>query len=54
VEVRRAAASRTRGGPYLRSHFQLDDLDFVCYDGRFVSLVEGGVEHLDGIVVKLV
>jgi hypothetical protein len=39
---------------YLCAHLELDDLDPVCYDGRFVALVESVVEHLNGIVVKLV
>lgn len=38
----------------LGAHLQLDDLDLVCDDGRFVALVERVVEHLNGIGVKLV
>lgn len=39
---------------WLRAHLQLNNLDPVCYDGRLVTLVEGGIEHLYGIGVKLV
>ena len=38
----------------LSTHLELDHLDLVGYDGRLVALVEGGIEHLDGIGVKLV
>ena len=38
----------------LSTHLELDDLDLVGYDGRFVALIEGGGEHLDGIGVELV
>lgn len=37
---------------YLLAHFKLDDLNAVCDNGRFVALVEGGVEHLASIAVK--
>ena len=39
---------------YLGSHLQLDDLYPVGYDGRLVALVEGRLEHLDGIGMELV
>lgn len=38
----------------LGTHFQLDDFYLVCDDGGFVTLVEGGIEHLNSIVVKLI
>lgn len=38
----------------LSSHLELYDLDFVCNNRRFVALVEGRIEHLYRIVVKLV
>ena len=39
---------------YFGTHLQLDDFNLVCYDRRFIALVESVIEHLDGIVVKLV
>lgn len=37
---------------YLLAHFELDDFNTVCDDGRLVSLVKGGVEHLASIAVE--
>ena len=39
---------------YLRTHFQFDNLYFVCYYWWFVAFVESRVKHLNGIAVKLV
>ena len=39
---------------HLRAHLQLYDLNPICYDRGFVALVEGGLEHLDGIGVELI
>lgn len=41
-------------GHYLSTHLQLDDLDLVSDDRRFVTLVQGCIEHLDCICMKLV
>lgn len=39
---------------HLRSHFKFYDFNLVSDDWRFVTLVEGVIEHLDSICVKLV
>jgi hypothetical protein len=39
---------------YLRAHLEFDDLYLVCNNWWFVALVEGSVEHLDGIEMELV
>lgn len=39
---------------HLSTHLQFNHLDFVCYDRGLVTLVEGRVEHLDGVRMKLV
>ena len=39
---------------HLRTHLQLNDLNPICYDRGLVTLVEGGLEHLDGICVELI
>ena len=39
---------------YLCAHLQFHNLDPIRYDWRLVALVEGRLEHLDGIGVKLV
>ena len=36
----------------LLAHFELDNFNAVCDDGRFVALVKGGVEHLASIAVE--
>lgn len=41
-------------GQYLSAHLKLNNFDFVDYDWGFVALVEGSIEHLDCIEVKLV
>ena len=38
----------------LSAHLELNYLDLVRNNGGLCALVEGGVEHLNGIVVKLV
>ena len=38
----------------LRAHLELNNLDLVCYDRGLGALVEGGVEHLDRVGMKLV
>jgi hypothetical protein len=37
----------------LEAHLEFDDLDGICEDGGLLSLVEGCVEHLHGICMKL-
>lgn len=39
---------------HLGTHLEFYHLDFVRNNWGFVALVEGGIEHLDGIVVELV
>lgn len=38
----------------LGAHLEFDDLYLVGDDWGLIALVEGGVEHLNGIVVELV
>ncbi len=42
------------GETYLSAHLQLYYLNPICYDRGLVALVEGRLEHLDGIGVELV
>lgn len=46
--------SYLRESGHLCTHFKFDNLDSVRYDGRLIAFIEGSIEHLDGIVVKLV
>ena len=39
---------------HLGAHLQLHNLYLVCYDWRLVALVESGLQHLDGIGMKLI
>jgi len=45
---------RQLGNTHLSAHLELNDFYLVSDDGRLVALVEGIIEHLDGIGVKLV
>lgn len=38
---------------HLGAHLQLHNLYLVCYDWRLVALVEGRLEHLNGIGMEL-
>ena len=48
--IKRRAAEETDLG----AHLELNHLDLVCYDGWLGALVEGRVEHLDRVGMKLV
>jgi hypothetical protein len=39
---------------HLGAHLKFYNLDFIRNNRGFIALVEGGIEHLDGIVVELV
>lgn len=52
--VSAANMSPGRRCTHLSAHLQLDNLDLACNHGRFVSLVECVVEHVDRIGVELV